>query len=131
MNKSKLPLGLRLKHHFTEMDFFYKEKKFGADLNKKKNKWVIIAYFLSSLGIFSRQITHFPIIDIDFDNIRWSILGASLIVGFAILPYIMRWISKKSNGKPTNQHLISAFSFGFFIDFSNEIFTNLFSNLFK
>ena len=41
MNKSKLPLGLRLKHHFTEMDFFYKEKKFGAGNNNQTTVEVV------------------------------------------------------------------------------------------
>ena len=111
---------LNLKYYFTEMNFYYKEIRFGPDLQKNKTKWLIIVYFLLSFGIFARQITQFPKIDLNFNNITWSILLASAIVGFAILPYIMRRISKRNNGQPTIEHILAAFGIGFFMDFANQ-----------
>lgn len=120
MSNNNISLKMKVKHHFKEMDFFYDEKRLGSDLDKKKQYWGFLVYFLLSLGIFSRQITQFPKVEINFSNIKWSVLIASFIFGFAVLPYIMRWISRRSKGKPTGQHIISAFGFGFFLDFANN-----------
>lgn len=116
MNKSLL----NFKYHFLEMNFFYQEIHFGPDIQNKKTKWLIIVYLLLSLGIFGRQITQFPKIDLNFSNITWSVLATSFIVGFAILPYIMRRISKKNNGKPSIEHILAAFGLGFFMDFASQ-----------
>ena len=126
MNKSLL----ELKYHFLEMNFFYKEIHFGPDIQNKKAKWLTIVYLLLSLGIFGRQITQFPKIDLNFSNITWSVLITSFIVGFAILPYIMRRISKKNNGKPSIEHVLAAFGLGFFMDFaSQQLISLIFSKL--
>jgi hypothetical protein len=121
---------LELKYHFTELNFFYKEMHLGPDIQNKKTKWLIIVYMLLSLGIFGRQITQFPKVDLNFNNITWSILATSFIVGFAILPYVMRRISNKNQGKPGIEHILGAFGLGFFMDFaSQQLITLIFSKL--
>lgn len=116
MNKTML----ELRHYFFEMDFYYQEMYLGPDVKRKKTKWLIIVYLLLSLGIFGRQITQFPKIDLNFGNITWSVLATSFIVGFALLPYVMRRISKRNNGKPTIEHILGAFGLGFFMDFASQ-----------
>jgi hypothetical protein len=58
----------------------------------------------------------------------WPVLVTSFIVGFAILPYVMRRISKKNGGKPSIEHILGAFGLGFFMDFASQ---QLISLIFK
>lgn len=118
----------KIKYHFFEMNFFYKEIHLGPDIQNKKAKWLIIVYLLLSSGIFSRQITQFPKIDLNFTNMAWPVLVTSFIVGFAILPFVMRRISKKNRGKPSIEHILGAFGLGFFMDFASQ---QLMSLIFK
>ncbi|MBL7733596.1 MAG: hypothetical protein JNM88_20670 [Chitinophagaceae bacterium] len=105
--------------YFTELGFFQNDVVLGRSVIRKKTKWVIIVYILLSMGIFSRQITNFPIVDINFSNLRWPVFFASLIIGFAILPYIMRRITAR-RPTPGLEHTLSAFGMGFFIDFASS-----------
>jgi hypothetical protein len=110
----------KIRRYFFELDFYYLEMHLGPDIQNKKAKWITIVYLLLSLGIFGRQITQFPKIDLNFSNITWPILATSFIVGFAILPFVMRRISKKNQGKPSIEHILGAFGLGFFMDFANQ-----------
>ena len=103
-------------YYFTELDFYYKEIVLGKSIFKKKKLWVIIVYMLLSIGIFSRQITKFPQIDLNLNNLRTSVFLASLIVGFAVLPLVIKRLNKITKGKPKIEHIMWSFSMGFFID---------------
>jgi hypothetical protein len=54
----------------------------------------IAIYVLLALGSFCRQITKFPEVEMKFENVRWFVFLASLIIGFALLPTVMRWINR-------------------------------------
>lgn len=106
--------------YFIELDFFYTEKYLGKSLRRRKREWVVIVYLLLSFGIFCRQITNFPEVDLKLDNLRFSVLIASFIIGFAILPAIIKRLNKRSKGKPKLEHTLSAFGFGFFVNLISE-----------
>jgi hypothetical protein len=115
----------RLKSYFIEMDFYYNEQILGSSFIENKKKWTVAVYALTCAGIFCRQITNFPKVDINFNNLKWTVFIASLIFGFAILPVVMRWISSK-NPKPSFEHVISAFGIGFFVDFTDNVIKSYF-----
>lgn len=115
--------------YFTNFEFYWDRRTFGSSIHRKRVVWTLLVYILLSLGIFSRQITAFPKVDIDFANLRLPVLAASFLIGFALLPPVMRWISKKVK-RPTWEHALAAFSIGFFIDLSNQILiSKIFSSL--
>ena len=105
--------------YFKEMGFYRNEISLGPSIRQKRMRWVGIVYLLLSLGIFGRQITNFPQVSMKFFNLNGSVFFASLIIGFAILPYVMRKITKRKP-KPGIEHTISAFGIGFFIDFASS-----------
>src|SRR5690349_9061775 len=106
--------------YFFNLDFYWDRLTLGPALQNKKLIWTATVYFLLSLGIFSRQITAFPKVDLNTHNVTRSVLIASFVIGFALLPPVMRWISKRTK-KPTWEHTLAAFSIGFFIDLSTQI----------
>jgi len=122
---------MSLSTYFTNFEFFWNEYTLGPSLQTKRITWTIAVYALLSLGIFSRQITAFPMVDINFSNLRTPVFIASFLIGFALLPPVMRWISKKIS-KPNWEHALVAFSIGFFIDLSNQILiSRIFNSLIK
>jgi|GEM_PF-4090136 len=115
-----------VKNYFQDMGFYHDQQVLGRSILKKKTKWTIIVYFLVSLGIFSRKISSFPKVDLNMVNLRWPVLIASLIIGFAILPYVMQKISKKQP-KPSTEHTLGAFGIGFFIDLASSQIVKFFN----
>jgi hypothetical protein len=115
-----------LSNYFTDMGFYHNQKALGRSLLNKKARWTIVVYLLVSLGIFCRQITSFPVVDLNPANIKVSIFLASMIIGFAILPYVMRRISK-NKPNPSLEHTLSAFGIGFFIDLASSQLIRFFS----
>jgi hypothetical protein len=104
--------------YFTNLEFLWNERTFGPSLARKRSLLTLSAYLLLSLGLFSRQITAFPIVDINPHNLRWSVLFASFIIGLALFPPVIRYINKKRE-KPGVEHAIAAFGLGFFVDLAN------------
>ncbi|HEX8456370.1 MAG TPA: hypothetical protein VF656_03530 [Pyrinomonadaceae bacterium] len=121
----------RFLNYFTNFEFYWDRRTFGASLQRKRKAWTLAVYILLSLGIFSRQITAFPKVDINIANVRVPVLAASFIIGLALLPPVMRWISKKVK-QPKWEHVLSAFSIGFFIDLTNDVLiSKVFTSLIK
>ncbi len=106
--------------YFTNFEFYWDRQELGASLQTKRKIWTLSVYILLSLGIFSRQITAFPQVQMAYESINWSTLTASLIIGGALVPPVMRWISRKVK-EPNWEHAISAFSIGFFVDLSSKL----------
>jgi len=104
--------------YFTDLNFFWNELTFGPTLSRKRSLYAAASYILLSLGLFSRQITDFPNVDIKFANIRWPVLLASFIIGLALFPPMMRYLNKK-NTKPGMEHVVLAFGLGFFVDLAS------------
>jgi len=115
-----------IEDYFKDMGFFHNEEYLGPRLIQKKTRWTILVYVLVSLGIFCRQITNFPTVSMNMTNFNFSVFAASMIVGFAILPYVMKKISRKKP-KLSYEHTLSAFGIGFFIDLTNSILLKFFA----
>lgn len=107
--------GLR---YFTDLNFLWDEHTFGPTLSQKRALYAAAAYVLLSLGLFARQITAFPQVDINAANIRWPVVLASFIIGLALFPPIMRFFNKKDK-KPGFEHVVLAFGIGFFVDLAS------------
>jgi len=104
-------------NYFTNLEFLPEESLDDVQLgrNQQRRRWTAATYVLFSLGIFSRQITAFPKVDVAVANIRWSVLAASFVIGLALFPPVMRWLNRRRK-RPSFEHVLTAFSIGFFID---------------
>ncbi len=70
-------------------------------------------------------------VDIDFANLRLPVLAAWFLIGFALSPPVMRWISKRVK-RPTWEHAVAAFSMVLFINLSNQLLVSkIFSSLIR
>lgn len=122
---------MSLERYFTNFEFYWDRQELGMSLQTKRKIWTLAVYILLSLGIFSRQITAFPQVQMAYENISWSTFSASLIIGGALVPPVMRWISRKVK-EPNWEHAISAFSIGFFVDLSSKLLVDkVFSTLIR
>jgi hypothetical protein len=102
--------------YFSNLEFLPDTIALGA--SRGRAAWTWGAYLLFSAGIFARQITDFPTVDLDLTHLQWSVLAASFIIGLAVFPPIMRWLNR-SRRHPGWEHVITAFGVGFFLDLSN------------
>lgn len=98
--------------YFKDLGFFSEEAELGK--RKKKALLVIGVYITLALGIFTRQISAFPTVDLRIENLRGSVLIASVILALAIAPPLMRWISRRHKGQPNWEHVAWSFTYGFF-----------------
>jgi hypothetical protein len=106
-----------MKRYFTDLGFLpaVEQKDLTLGAAAARRRWTLLAYLAFSAGIFARQLVPFPRVVAEYANLRWSTLAGSLIIGLALFPPLMKWINSKRR-KPSAQHLVSAFSYGFFID---------------
>ncbi|WBX96669.1 hypothetical protein [Chryseobacterium gambrini] len=95
--------------------------------------WTILIYIFLSLGIFFRRTVNFPepLSGINTFVFKWGIIGASFIIGLAVLAPLLRIISKFHKGKLSWQHCLTAFSIGFFGDLTFGLLINGFVNIIK
>ena len=105
--------------YFGNLEFLWDEYTLGPGLQNRRHLLTALSYVLLSLGLFSRQITAFPSVDLRLERFQWSVLAASLIIGLAVFPPVMRRLNH-SRRKPSVEHAIAAFSLGFFIDLSSS-----------
>jgi hypothetical protein len=102
--------------YFTNLEFLPDKVDLGA--SDLRRVWTWLAYVTFCLGIFARQLIPYPKVVVETTNLRWSSFLASFIIGLALFPPIMRWINKRRR-KPSAQQIVSAFSFGFFVDLAS------------
>lgn len=98
------------------------ELHYGSD-NRKEIVQSLIIYMLLALGIFSRQITKFPVVDLNTINLQWNVLIAAFIIGLALFPAVFNWIFRRKRQLHWT-HIVTAFSIGFFIDLSSSLIVN-------
>ena len=111
----------------------FKDIKFGPKKNYTKLIWTIAIYIALSLGIFLRKTVHFPDPLPGFDTtvFKVGIVGASFVIGLAILSPLLRIISKFYKGQLSWQHCLTAFSIGFFGDMTFNLILNSFVGVLK
>jgi hypothetical protein len=114
----------KVKYYFTELEFYQTKKTLGVgELHDKKILWTLLVYLLASLGIFSRQITNFPKVSINFANLQWNVLITSFIFGLVALPFFIKRVNAV-NSDPGFTQILSAFGIGFFMDFADNAIIN-------
>ena len=102
--------------YFSNLEFLPDHIELGASATRRR--WTIGAYVAFCLGIFARQLIPYPQVTIASANLRWPALIAAFIIGLALFPPVMRWLNTRRR-KPSAEHLITAFSFGFFVDLAS------------
>jgi hypothetical protein len=124
---------VRFLRYFTDLGFLWTKTNYGSgrgSVQSKRTELTIAAYIFFSLGLFGRQITAFPKVRIAFENINWSVAIASFVIGLAVFPLVMNRLNK-ARPRPSFEHMLIAFSMGFFVDLSNEkLLAPLLSKLF-
>ena len=112
----------RVVRYFLDMGFYPGEVELGRDLQRRRLTLAITSYALLCLGLFCRQcidIRKEPL-EFSFANLRWGIFIASLVVAVAIFAPFTSWFNKKFRD-PSWEHVMWAFSFGFFVNLSNAV----------
>ena len=112
----------KLGSYFFNLGFYSGEIEFGPGLQRQRLAWSLSAYILLVLGLLGQQcvnLTNRPI-RVSLANLEWPVLAASAIVGVALFPPFMSWFNKKRR-QPSWEHVLWAFSFGFFVNLSSNL----------
>lgn len=112
----------RVSRYFLDLGFYPGQVELGAGLARKRLIWTIAVYLLLFSGFLSRQcidISKTPI-EVSVSNLRWTVVGASALVALALIAPFTRWFNKKRR-KPSWEHVLWAFSFGFFVNLSGNL----------
>jgi len=112
----------RTSRYFLDLGFYPGKIQFGGDLPQKRLIWSVTAYFLLLLGLFSQQCIDIRKIPIEFSisDLHVNVLVGSAVVAIALFPLFMHWFNNKRK-KPSWEHILWAFSFGFFVNLSSNI----------
>jgi len=108
--------------YFLDLGFYPGRVELGASLARRRLMWSVSAYFLLFSGLLSQQcidIRKTPIA-VSANNLQWPMLGASAVVAIALFPLFTERFNKKRR-KPSWEHVLWAFSFGFFVNLSSNI----------
>src|SRR5271157_5691703 len=103
--------------YFMNLEFYPDRTEMGPGLQNRRNVLVVLMYVLLSLGIFAHEAVNLS--PVSFRPVHWSTLGASFVMGVALLPPAIRWINGRKR-KPSWEQVLTAFSIGFFIDLSSR-----------
>jgi uncharacterized membrane protein YczE len=110
--------------YFLDLEFFPDKIDFG-ELKGTRLRWTLSAYGLLALGLFCQQLIDLRQIPITvkLENVHWGVFIASLVVAVALLPPFMRWLNKRHKN-PSFIHVLWAFTVGFFVNLSTNIFAS-------
>lgn len=113
--------------YFLDLGFYPGQIEFGTGLPRKRLIWSIVAYLLLFAGLLFQQCIDVSKAPIMFspNNVRWTVLIASAVVAVALFPLFINWFNRKRQ-KPSWEHVLWAFSFGFFVNLSSNIIWNKF-----
>lgn len=101
-----------LTSYITDLGFDAGKAKLGGSQGLR----VAGVYAALALGIFLRQISAFPKVDLRLENLRGSVLIASIILALAVTPPLLRWISRRHGGALSWEHITWSITYGFFSD---------------
>jgi len=107
--------------YFLDLGFYGNQIELGPALQQRRLYWSLVAYALLVLGLLSQQA-----IDLNRRPLRfslamdWSVVAASAIVGIALFAPFMHWLTRWRR-KPSWEHVLWAFSFGFFLNLSSNL----------
>jgi hypothetical protein len=111
----------RVGRYFGDLGFYPDQIEFGPGLPQRRLVWSLTAYVLLLLGILAQQTIDLgkKPLNPSWHNLTWPMLLASAVVAFALFPPFMAWFNRKRK-KPSWEHILWAFSFGFFVNLSTN-----------
>jgi hypothetical protein len=115
------PTLFRLSRYFLDLGFYGDQVDLGVSgLQRRRIYWSVSAYLLLVAGLLSQQaidLNRRPLtLQMVFD---WRAVFASAIVGVALFAPFMHWLNRRRR-KPSWEHVLWAFSFGFFVNLSTN-----------
>jgi len=113
--------------YFLDLGFYPGEIEFGTGLPRKRLAWSLAAYCLLFAGMLAHQIidlTRIPI-TLALDRLNRSVFIASAVVAVALFPLFTHWFNGKRK-RPSWEHVLWAFSFGFFVNASGSLVKKFF-----
>jgi hypothetical protein len=112
----------RVGHYFVDLGFYPNQIEFGPALPQKRLAWSLTAYLLLLLGIVAQQIIDLgkKPLSPSWHNLTWPMLLASAVVAVALFPPFTAWFNRKRKN-PSWEHVLWAFSFGFFVNLSTNV----------
>jgi hypothetical protein len=121
------PIVRRIARYYFDLGFYSDEVEYGPALPFRRAGWSLAAYILLVAGLLCQQaidLSRRPLVfSLSFDS---RIFLASAIVGAALFAPFTHWVTRR-RAKPSWEHVLWAFSFGFFINLSsNWIWKHLF-----
>jgi len=109
--------------YFLNLGFYPGQLELGSrGLQRRRIWWDVSAYALLVLGLIGKQCIDLTRVPLQFAvaNLKSGAFVASLIVGVALFPPFMHWFNKR-RVKPSWEHVLWAFSFGFFVNLSANL----------
>jgi len=103
-----------------DLGFYPGEVELGSALARQRLYWTCASFALLVAGIFSRQCIKLPPpppLDFSLENFHTSVFVASFLLAFAVMGPFLRWFNRRRQ-KPSWEHVLWAFTFGFFVDLS-------------
>jgi hypothetical protein len=117
----------RLADHFVDLGFQQKD----IELGPSKWRWVALCYLIFCFGIVAREVSAFPKMTLIDALPDWRVPAAAFVIGLALFPPVLRWVSGRKEGQPTIEHFLWCFSFGFFwsliADYLEKVISSMFS----
>jgi RsiW-degrading membrane proteinase PrsW (M82 family) len=106
----------RIARYFLDLGFYPSEIEFGTGLPWKRLAWSLAAYVLLFMGLLAQQIIDVtrPPFRLSVDKLDTSVFLASAVVAVALFSLFTHWFNSKRE-QPSWEHVIWAFSFGFFV----------------
>ena len=113
----------RASRYFLDLGFYPGQIEFGGGLPRKRLIWSVAVYLLLFVGLFSQQCIDLTKVPIKFsiNNVQGDVLAGSAVVAIALFPVFMLWFNNKLNKEPSWEHVLWAFSFGFFVNLSSNL----------
>jgi hypothetical protein len=109
----------RASAYLLDFGFFPDRVELGPNLQRRRMLWAATAYLLFWLGVFSRRCITLNPVDFKLENLKWTILVATFCISLALFPWLMRWFNRRWK-RPSWEHVIWAYSLGFFAEFSTD-----------
>jgi hypothetical protein len=111
----------RLARYYLDLGFYSDRIELGANLQRRRMLWSLAAYGLLVLGLLAQQAIDLTRKPLKFSWIfDWSVMAASAIVGVALFAPFAHWVTRRRKNL-TWEHVLWAFSFGFFINLSSNL----------
>ncbi len=108
--------------YFLDLGFYPGQIEFGGSLPRKRLIWSVAVYLLLFFGLFSQQCIDLRKVPIEFsvNNLQGKVLFGSAVVAIALFPVFTHWFNSKRRN-PSWEHILWAFSFGFFVNLSSNV----------